>query len=192
MMQTIQMAVACMAVLVTTAGQVQAGLIRFSIEGNSNDWPWQGRSFEPGTITGILNGLVDNANGQIPTSIEFTSDVSALGITSNVVTSTVTEGGIDIGGGEVLGTTSLLFNFVDPSIGAMQFRLNFDSRNILHWNGSSGPMAGMGNGNGFGGATYSAVPEPTSLVMCAIGACVASLGTACRRQREKQRVAITA
>jgi hypothetical protein len=145
-------------------------------------------------VSGVMHGLVDNLNGQAPTSIVFTSDVSGLGITNTTATSTFVAGGIDISGGVVQSTTGILFNFIDSSAGGMQFRLNYSSteaRNALHWNGGSVAHAGMGNSDGFGGAQLSTlngtlgspVPEPSSIVLLGIGG-FALAGYGWRRKKQ--------
>jgi hypothetical protein len=171
------------------AGYSQAGMISFSFDGDAADWPWIGREFQPGTVSGVLYGLVDAPGFQFPTSIGFTSDMSALGITSSIFIPTAYDGGIQISGGVIQSDSSLMLNFNDPVIGAMQFRLNSaGGRNALHWNGSSGPVAGMGNADGFSGATYStlsdstATPEPASL--CIWGG-IAIVGLAAVRRRKR-------
>jgi hypothetical protein len=154
------------------AGNANATPIAFSFSEDSTDFPWIGRDFTPGVVTGILYGLSDNGSGLLPTSIEFTSDVSSLGITNNVVSSfAISIGtGFEMSDGNVIGA-NLLLNFNDPTIGGMQIRFNYDNWNVLHWNGSNGPVLAMGNQNGFTGATYdtTSVPEPASIALLAIG-----------------------
>ena len=137
-----------------------AGPVTFSFADDPADWPWIGRTFVAGPVTGILYGLADNGTGQIPTSIEFTSDVTPLGMTSSVVTSfTAVNGtGFTVVNGNVV-AADLLLNFDDPSVDGMQVRFNHEARNVLHWNGGSGPVVGMGNENGFAGATYGATVQ---------------------------------
>ena len=132
-----------------------AGPVSFSFADDPGDWPWLGRAFVAGPVTGILYGLADNGAGQIPTSIEFTSNVAPLGMTSSVVTSfTAVDGtGFTLVNGNIV-AADLLLNFNDPGVSGMQVRFNYEARNVLHWNGGSGPLVGMGNENGFAGATY--------------------------------------
>jgi hypothetical protein len=134
-----------------------AGPVAFSFADDPGDWPWIGRTFVAGPVTGILYGLEDNGAGQIPTSIEFTSNVAPLGMTSSVITSftAVSGTGFTLVNGNVV-AVDLLLNFNDPSVSGMQVRFNHEARNVLHWNGGSGPVVGMGNENGFAGATYEA------------------------------------
>lgn len=180
--------------LAVTATQAQAGFITFSIAGDASDWPILGRAYNPGTISGVIYGLVDNLNGQTPTSIEFTSDVSAVGISNLLITPVSVIGGIDISGGQVQSTTSMIVNFVDPDpdFGARQLMLNYNLANVLIWNGGiAPPYNGMGNANGFSGATYSqlsdgtTVPEPTSLALAGIGLAISAF----RRRRQQSRTA---
>lgn len=138
-----------------------------------------GRTHVGGSVTGILHGLQDNGINLLPTAIEITSNVSWLGMTDTLIDAnnslwfwnnigfTIVNGVITGGGFAV--------NFSDPSIGGLQFRINSQdglNMNILHWNGSSGPMAAIGNTGGLAGVTFSNggdVPEPASLAMLGLG-----------------------
>lgn len=154
-----------------------AGPITFSFVSDPTGWPWIGREFSPVVVTGVLNGLADNGTGLTPTSILFTSDVTPLGMTNSLVTSDEIDGGFGVSGG-VITAANMIMNFIDPVIGGMQIRFNYSDNysplgaNVLHWNGSGGPLVGMGNIAGaFGGATYGAqsVPEPASLALLCLG-----------------------
>jgi len=128
--------------------------IRFTFEEDATDFPWIGREFTPGVVCGILYGLPENGQDVRPTSFEFLSDVSGVGVTSNYIFPVLAgSGGFDLVNGVVTGA-NLLTNFDDPTNGGMQIRFNQASWNVLHWNGGSGPETGMGNQNGFSGATY--------------------------------------
>ena len=168
---------ACIIVVVSFNASAVAVPISFSFVDDPTDWPWGGRSYAAGEVTGILYGLDDNGLGQAPTSIEFTSDVSPLGMTSNLVSAFTFERGtgFDVVGG-VVTAVSLLLNFNDPVIGGMQIRFGYIDidtpfgANMLHWNGGSGPQVGMGNtDNGFAGATYSAIPVPPAVYLFGSG-----------------------
>jgi len=157
----------CLVILSFNASAVTVP-ISFSFVDDPTDWPWINRSYAAGEVTGILFGLDGSGLGQIPTSIEFTSDVSSLGITSNLVNVFTSMGGtgFDVVGG-VVTAANIFINFNDPVIGRMQIRFGYtdilspSGANTLHSNGSSGPLAGMGNiNNGFAGATYSASAAP--------------------------------
>ena len=134
-----------------------AATIGFEFEEDATDFPWIGRSFTPGVVRGNLYGLPEDGSGVFPTSFEFTSDVSGVGITSNYeFFSTVENGaGFTIVGGVVV-AADVLVTFDDPVNGGMQLRFNFDGWNVLHWNGGTGPQTAMGNQNGFDGAVYGA------------------------------------
>ncbi len=137
-----------------------AATVGFVIEEDAADFPLIGRAFTPGIVIGNLYGLPDDGTGVFPTTFEFTSDVSGVGVTSNLEFSPLATGGtgFDIVGGVVV-AADVLMNFDDPVNGGMQIRFNFDSMNLLHWNGGSGPVVGMGNQNGFSGTLYGeAVP----------------------------------
>lgn len=138
-----------------------------------------GRTHVAGTVTGILHGLQDNGSGLLPTSIEFTSDVSWLGMTDTIIDAANSlwfwdSTGFSIVNG-VITAGGFAVNFSDPAIGGLQFRINSQdswNMNILHWNGSSGPFTAIGNTAGLAGVTFSSdnnVPEPASLAMLGIG-----------------------
>ena len=174
MTRTKSLYLALLAVLLSPMA-ANADPIAFSFDGDAADWPWIGRTFTPGTVTGILYGLSDDGAGQAPTSIDFTSDVSALGITQTlgITASALTGAGLTLVGG-VVTFADLLFNFNDPAVDGVQLRFNHtpgDGRNALHWNGGGGPIVGYGNANGFAGVTFSSVsvPEPASLSLLALG-----------------------
>jgi len=139
--------------------------ISFSFFDDPSDFPLIGRGYSPGTVTGLLVGLSVDGVNQLPTAIEFTSDVSSLGITNNIIdVFSISLGtGFNIVDGNII-DANLLLNFIDPIIGGMQIRFNFDGMNLLHWNGGTGPGLGMGNQNGFSGADYgvSTVPVPAA------------------------------
>lgn len=144
-----------------------------------------GRTHVPGTVTGLLYGLSENGTGMLPTAIQITSDVSFLGMTDKVIDSDNALWFWDATGftaeNGVITAASIGLNFLDPIIGGLQLRLNENNfyngpgYNVLHWNGSSGPITGTGNQNGFAGTSYarvvpSAIPEPTSMALIGIGA----------------------
>lgn len=189
---------ACLAILlftlVATGRSAEAAPFTFSFSDDPSDYYFFHRAHVAGTVTGILHGLSDNGTGLLPTSIEFTSDVSFLGMTDSVLDGNNAlwfwdSTGFTIVNGEITGG-GLGLNFVDPVIGNMQFRLNGgfgEGYNILHWNGSTGPVAGTGNQSGFAGATYrnaASVPEPSTLGLLALG-----LATGAFRARRRRTAA---
>jgi hypothetical protein len=166
-----------------------------------------GRTHVVGTVTGLLVGLSDNANNQIPTSIVLTSDESALGITNNVITNylptpgipfnvygpqTVVGSGFNVSGGSIV-AADFLADFAenpgDPNGMFFQLRLNSTSdfpsgENLLMWNLGPGPSVVTGNGDGFIGTTYSLVtPLPAALPLFASG--LGALGLLGWRRKRK-------
>jgi hypothetical protein len=180
----------CLAILSINVSAVTVP-ISFSFVDDPTDWSWINRSYAAGGITGTLFGLDDNGLGQIPTSIEFTSDVSSLGMTSNLVNvfTSVAGTGFDVVGGVVI-AANIFINFDDPVIGDMQIRFGYtdilspSGANTLHSNGSSGPVAGMGNiDNGFSGATYSASATPIPPALWLFGSGLLGLIGMARRKK---------
>lgn len=199
MMRTIQMAVACVAVLIATAGQVQAGFIGYTITVNV-------------TAADVAPGSFDSnpwSFSSVPSSFlgTFDADDTVVGGISNLV---LTVGGLDIAVSHPVeavnsfdpNTLILSWSQIDPSFSG--FKVGF------------GPIGLLGTPSNYAVAversfrsprdpfyqspqnwvgTYSIapstapVPEPSSLALFAIGACVAGLGPR-RRRRGKQQVAI--
>lgn len=157
-----------------------APVFSFSFSDDSTDYMYE-RTHVQGTVTGLMYGLAENGAGQLPTSIRFTSSVAFLGMTDAIIDSSDHWTIFDATGFNIINGTivfgKLGINFTDPMIGGLQFRLNGssgillnDEHNVLHWNGSSGPIVGTGNRHGFSGAEYalidnSQVPEPISLAL---------------------------
>jgi hypothetical protein len=163
-------------------GTASAAAIEFTITADAADWPWIGRSFVPGDVTGILYGLDDNGTNQIPTSFTITSDTSALGVVGTTLSPLYHDGGFDMVDGVVVGA-SILLNFVDDAGHFLQLRFNYSDRDVLHWNGGDNPSVGYGKADGVSGARFvgrtAEVLEPAALALLVVG--VAGLGLSRRR-----------
>ena len=213
MMRTIQMAVACVAVLVAMAGQVQAGVITndFGLSnpaqtitfdefvfpaGTSitNEYSSLGVTFSPNLVYNAQEGSFPNISGNRlgnydptvnPFFISFSNiqNEAAFAMVTNTGTSTFTAllNGTAVESFSATtdtNTTSNYFGFTGISFDAIRVDVGGSNSAMLLDNLQT--------------ASLAAIPEPTSLAVFAIGACVAGLGTARRRRREKQQVAITA
>ena len=162
-----------------------ASTINFSFMDDSVPETFLGRVHVPGIVTGKIFGLNDNGSGQIPTSIEFTSDLTPLGITSKIAGNfTAQEGtGFTLVNGNVV-AVNLLLNFDSlSSLKPMQIRFNYlDSTipetvaNVLHWNGGATPLVYQGNlHSGFAGATYFSSPVPLPAPVWLLGSALAGI-----------------
>lgn len=223
-MRTVQWAVACVAVLVATAGQVQAGLITFTnraawesavgsftterFNSITADTYFQGTSlsFPDLTLLHLGNGtaLVDaqpyesnpgladidgtprvnlNGIGQSATvSILFNSPVSAVGF--DTVNYDVDNDFVQAYVGSTLVGNFPPFRDQAGFLGVLETSGNLITRIDI-----TTPFANTYNAFdnvSFGTSQISTVPEPSSIAVFGIGACVAGVGVARRRRREKQ------
>ena len=229
MMRAIQLAVACVAMLVATAGQVQAGVIntydmtnvRLSGSGNWGH-TYSGSIIASGSLFDYSGGFGTINDGLIGTGISdthlFRSDdqstitlfldqvysqfseirlysfVGDNGIPGNIVSVDVTIGGTT----ETISTTgfggSSIFN---PNAHEL---LNLTGTALEFVTGDSILLSNIQTVNPFAEfysiseATFVAfqsqvVPEPSSLAIIGIGACVAGFGAARRRRRDKHQEA---
>lgn len=216
MMRAIQMAVACVAVLVATAGQVHASLI-VNVVGLSGSgqttWTLSGSS------TVNQSGTIRTSSGSSNFSLDDTFEpdspfsgnwlLGALHNTNVAVTGTPT---IEIGAESQ--TITHIFLDQDPTRDDFGIRtaslLSYSPGETTSWSGAFttnldidnfqiGTFKLVGSQTNGGGFLFaqpgdveltfsqtSAVPEPSSLAVFGIGACVAGVGAARRRRREKQ------
>ena len=182
-------AVMAVAPLLTLALPAQALDFEFTIVGVAPPpgSSLYGRTWEAGTLRGIVSGLQDNTLDQTPTAVTFLSGYEPVGLTQTRYTaaewSTFASPGFDVVAGQI---TDVIFriNFADPVQGNRFFSLNNAViggpvfYNSLAWNGlpvsgvDNGQRPGIGNGLGFAGASFavaSAVPEPSVAWLLAAG-----------------------
>lgn len=214
-MRTIQLAVACVAVLIAMAGQVQAGIITNNsglsnpaqtitfdefvfASGTSitNQYSSLGVTFSPNlvynpqladypNITGNRLGNFVISSPSTPYANPFFISFST--IQNEVAFAMVTNPGTSTFTALLNGTAVESFSATTNTISTNNYfgftGISFDAIRV-DVGGSSGAMLldNLQTGN------ISAVPEPTSLAVFAIGACVAGLGAA-RRRRGNQQVA---
>ena len=167
---------------VAAASAASATTFSFGFDDDPSLSSFFGRAHLGGSVTGLIFGLEDDTANQTPDAIEFTSDVSGLGLTETFIDtfSLVLGNGITVSGGEIV-AADILINFNDPSVGGTQLRFNQGSGyNHLFWNGGSGPIVGIGNRDGFAGTTFSdsvvsSVPLPAGglLLLSGFGGVIA-------------------
>jgi hypothetical protein len=210
-MRAIQLAVACVAVLVATTVQVKAAIItndfglsdpaqmitfdEFVFAANTpitNEYSSLGVTFSPNLFYDSQLGDLPNISGHRlgnftstvtvnPFFISFLTvqDQAAFAMVTNPGTSTFTAllGGTEVESFSVstdASSTTNYFGFMGVS---------FDTIRV---NVGAGGGAMLLDNLQFGSATISAIPEPSSLTLFGIGACVLGLGVARRRRRVRK------
>ena len=182
-----------LALLLVSTPAVSATDINFSFNDGSTV-EFYGRTHVPGTVTGILHGLLDTGTSA-PTSIEVTSAPAGIQFVNGDYTgNSYSTPGFTTLNGNVL-AASYFFNFIDSANNSFQMRfsctdplncgVDTGGLNLLFWNGGNTPIAGTGNQLGFSGVTYGpvsgAVPEPATWAMMLMG--FAGMGLSMRRRR---------
>ena len=218
MIRTIQLVVVCVSVLVASAGQVYAGFVTYtdktlfmaalasSSTDNFNDLPLFGQA-SPITRTVGSYGYQMATQGLF-FNVGTTSDVW-VSTNSNTVSINFAISG---GGPTAIGGFFFLSNEAgSPTAGTISASINgglftqsvfaSSATNFFGWVSTDGtqisslsvvPSAVYATANDLilGQANLVAVPEPTSLALFGIGACVAGVGPA-RRQRRDKKLAAT-
>jgi len=158
---------ALLAVLLTPMA-VNANIITIDFSFDQDGGADFGANPFPGTVTGIISGLLDDTANQLAgIVVEILSFPAGLP-GSFEVGSIATDWGIQVGSGfSVFGGILTAANYVAEQTGGGSFdqiRLNFEGFNLLTLNGG-GDFNGdnLGNSGGFAGATYTTVPEPATV-----------------------------
>lgn len=182
-----------MMLALTTAPAVNATTINFSFYDDAADYMFN-RTHVGGSVTGYMTGLASNGTGLLPTSIVITSDVSFLNMTDTLIDSSDALWFWNNSGftlvNDVITSGGFGLNFMDPTAGWLQFRLNSQdslNMNVLHWNGGDAPHVGIGNTDGLAGVTFSPdsiapIPEPSTFLL--LGAGLAGIGIIRRRAKK--------
>jgi hypothetical protein len=250
MMRAIQLAVACVAVLIATAGQVQAGLILYyndlSVGTDRMSEALVGLSgtHTTTTATSLSDFTTRIATGDYELGIFFQQNSGGSGYDAAfaALATHISQGGLAIATdwtriamhstafqtGFTGGVNQASFTVLDPALGTgltnpvtltnpgwgvFSTDMSASGTVAAQFSNSTGAVV-EGNGgrtiwNGFTNDSFTngsdgvqlytneinsvfasqapaAVPEPSSLALFGIGACVAGLGAARRRRREKQ------
>ncbi|WP_417749589.1 PEP-CTERM sorting domain-containing protein [Rosistilla oblonga] len=215
MMRMIQLAVACVAVLVATAGQAKAGVITTGFTTNNGLIGAAGNFFDAviaSTSLSVSRMEVNTDTTGLLTVDVYTRPGTSVGFENSAAGWTLQSSNSVTGAGAGSPTSVDVTDFVLPASSTVGFFVWFSSGNISYTTGNV-PVSnsdislnfGSSTTNLFGGADFAprtwsgtieyaeasvnAVPEPTSLAVFGIGACVAGLGNARRRRREKQQEA---
>jgi len=217
-MRAIQLAVACVAVLIATAGQVQAGLILdVGVQTSSYTccphtrgyWFTAPSDFVIDGIRVVTDASTANQSVEIvrftsppPVYSAVTNDFTSLFSAKDVAgTDFITTGDILVIAGDIIGVLGnravginsyqtgpyVSSGFFGNSVTLTRLGMQADLR--------TNPAANLFQSPSTIGRvelSYSAVPEPSSLALFGIGACVAFIGAARRRRREQQQKATTA
>ena len=213
-MRAIQMAVAYVAVLVTTAGQVQAGIVTTTFAGGNG---YHGNMFDA-TVFGnnlVVTGLeIHTAGTGTQDLFVYTKSGSYAGFETTAAAWTLVSTNTFTGNGGGIPTLVDVTDFLLPANSVTGIYVTLDPADtatyLIYTNGTNTYSnsdlqldLGIGLGGLFGdegvfsNRTWNgsiqyeptAVPEPSSIGMFGIGACVAGIGTARRRRREKQQQA---
>lgn len=215
-MRTIQMAVACVAVLVASAGQVQAGFVTFNLNPDNSYFvtPILSDGFTFSDLVATDFGTAENLDSSSATNgtvhlMDWTTSGSLSAARMEATDSSLfslsafdfTSGYLD-GSSEATLLTVTGYDSVSSVVATATFTPGDWS--VLAFTTLSLPgsfqnlqfvtleaTGGSFNRNGYDNfvVNSAAVPEPSSLALIGIGACFAGVGAARRRRREKQQEA---
>lgn len=209
-MRAIQLAVACVALLAATAGQVQAGIITNNVGISSpgqvitfdeftfatgtpitNQFSSLGASFSPNMYYNVQPVFFPTASlasfsPATNVSVFFNQNVTAAAVAlqSNTEATTFTA---KLNGSVVESFTTTTTLSVLPSLTHASDFYGFEGIVFDELRIENASQLFQIDNLQF--ANSAAVPEPSSLAMFGIGACVAGVGDARRRRREKQQEA---
>ncbi len=217
-MRAIQLAVACLAVLVTTAGSARASLIldvgtqTGTFSGFTRGyWFTAPTDFVIDGVRVVTDASTANQSVEIVrftspppfykgTTNDFTSLFSAKGVAG---TGFIATGDIFVNSGDLIGVLGSRGNAVNSYQSGPYLSSGFFGNSVtlnrlgMQANLGTRPAANLWTDSSTGAigrvelsySEISAVPEPSSLALFGIGACVAGLGAARRRRRENRQQA---
>ena len=213
MMRAIQLAVACVAMLVATAGSARAGLtLDVGTQTGTYDGLTRGYWFTAPTdfvIDGVRVVTDASTENQSVEIVRFTSPPPIYSATTNDFTSLfsakaiagtgfIATGDIFVNSGDLIGVLGSRGNAVNSYQSGPYLSSGFFGNSVtlnrlgMQADLGTNPAAGLFTDSGSIGRielsylTTSTVPEPSSLALFGIGACVSGIGAARRRRREKQ------
>lgn len=211
-MRAIQLAVACVAVLVATAGQVQAGIITFESDpiGSKpngftstdslivhfsdsfrsdlilSNFGSQGDGISLATFGDDASELIIDFDVLVDSlSLSFGNDDPGFSHPGDLAFLTLFNGIVQVG------QTSVVLNRNDIMDQTISFSgPTFNQARFAYTDPSGVPinLTEIVDNVQFNEASVAAVPEPSSLALFGIGACMIGIGACRRRRREKQQV----
>ncbi|QDT31066.1 PEP-CTERM sorting domain-containing protein [Thalassoglobus polymorphus] len=214
MIRAIQRAAACVAVLIATAGQVQAGIINsadviiggnsfstFTDDSTSLVWLDLDNFWDVTSTYNSIDSLLAGSGFHLATLPELNIlQASIPAVPANFSSEVVILGGNYVGNPHPGTDRELIWGIYNDgnSLDGISYSWKYDG--YTNWNFATNALSAnqslrsANSNNQDLGAwvvadSVSAVPEPSSLALFGIGACVAGIGATRRRRCEKQQEA---
>jgi hypothetical protein len=160
------------ALVLSAASAAKATTFQFSFTGNGYQSFGGAASSVPGTVTGLIFGLTDDGNSQVPTGAEILT--SPIGLQGTFLT--YSGGSVDVSGGQIVGlgpTSQLTFgpNLISPLNIVLNLSEGGGSVTIFEaYNTQTQFINYVTDGTAQNPITFfSAVPEPSTWAMMILG-----------------------